>query len=97
MKIPNKIIEKAILGGWKQTLKTAYDPSSKTIHNWEAIALDPTFWQALAKALGWEMYKTFNGTTDYTWKINAIRFCYHIYQKQSTKEFWQQLLDETTV
>lgn len=43
--IPKQAIEAAVVGGWIQ---------SQFSENWQLIVLDPTFWQALGKTLGWE-------------------------------------------
>lgn len=49
MNIPKRAIEKAIEGGWKGDWYVwAHAPA--------IIALDPTFWQALCKALGWSLF-----------------------------------------
>lgn len=48
--IPKQAIEKAIEGGYGQTEK----PYST---NWTGMALDPIFWQALGKVLGWQTSK----------------------------------------
>lgn len=48
--IPQRIIEKAIAGGWKGALSNGDDTYS---FNPFEVALDPTFWQALGKVLGW--------------------------------------------
>lgn len=45
--IPKEAIEKGIEGGWE-----TYASYWQTI-DWQVIALDPSFWQALGKALGW--------------------------------------------
>lgn len=58
MKIPKEIIKKAVSGGWKGWWDNSLGPV-KIIDNysnsvgWEVVALDATFWQALAKACGW--------------------------------------------
>lgn len=53
------------------------------------IALDPTFWQALGKALGWPTIRSIEGQA---WQRNAHRFYDLILQGQSTEEFWDKLL-----
>lgn len=57
MEIPQIAIEKAIEGGWKVPHVEAEDelPSAISfyLHEWQKVALDPTFWQALGKACGW--------------------------------------------
>src|SRR4051794_12707419 len=74
--IPKIAIEKAIEGGWKESLEIdkvevlePYAPGNPDFYrvaqvhchhadmqlnySMAEIALDPTFWQALSKALGW--------------------------------------------
>lgn len=48
--IPREIISKAIAGGWKDTHK------SYCVITWQEIALDPAFWMALGKEMGWGWY-----------------------------------------
>lgn len=63
MNIPKEAIEKAIAGGWKpkwdvfdfgkyHIFYRYADEEFEITH--EEIALDPSFWIALGKALGWE-------------------------------------------
>lgn len=53
--IPKAVIEKAFEGGWRHFEHSA----GLAAHNvlavsyWQIIALDPSFWQALGKALNW--------------------------------------------
>lgn len=58
MKIPKKAIERAIEGGWKCPAYYELGAGNNTACGeysvpMAVIALDPTFWQALGKALGW--------------------------------------------
>ena len=46
--IPKEAIDKAFEGGWPKIQKGVYKAY------WQTIALDPSFWQSLGKALGWE-------------------------------------------
>lgn len=75
--IPKEIITRAIEGEWKpnRPYLNTLTPSVRDVYammNWQEIALDPSFWQALGKALGWKDWfysyyvanngiKTFNG------------------------------------
>ncbi len=59
--IPKQAIEKAVEGGWQQwangTSPSGEDLAASidnAIFDWPITALDPTFWQALGKTLGWE-------------------------------------------
>lgn len=57
------------------------------------IALDPTFWQALGKALGWKEWKTTALIYDeLTWYYQGRRFCYLILTGGDTEKFWADLL-----
>lgn len=45
--VPNYILQGAIAGGYKE-----YEGYEDTI-DWQVIALDPDFWMALGKEVGW--------------------------------------------
>ena len=99
--IPKQAIEKAITGGWQ--------PLSEWGSSWvdipqERIALDPTFWQALGKALGWDE----DNTTDMIWTCALCnqecgghskwlhyshRFYDLILTSGDTEKFWEELLN----
>jgi hypothetical protein len=93
MNIPKEAIERAWSGGW--TGKWEHVPLEVGTLNWQEIALDPTFWQALHKALDWDdeevEIKGIRRTVP-AWEINSEEFCHLIYQGQSTEEFWKELL-----
>jgi hypothetical protein len=102
MNIPKEIIEKAIEGGW-HFLSTPVDlplvenAKHQAVHVAD-IALDPTFWQALGKSLGWET-KYFrcgmncnNEVLAGGWEYQAKSFCNLIYTDQPTEAFWKELL-----
>lgn len=93
--IPEKAIKLAADAGWDGAMSWP----------WQRIALDPSFFQALGKALGWdesdaqkyEMYKMSGGAGNmpvgiYMWHKNAIRFYDLILTGGSTDEFWDDLL-----
>lgn len=73
--------------------------------SFQQIALDPTFWQSLGKALGWGKTNMCwgcnydEGATENTdvWFVKAHRFYDLVLQDQDTTDFWQKLLDKTTV
>lgn len=80
-----------------------------TFFNFEKIALDPTFWQALGKALRWprsicrecgEPNGCKYGRPNFmdAWEYFAHRL-YHLLllTKQDTTAFWQELLGEKIV
>jgi hypothetical protein len=54
------------------------------------VALDPTFWQALGKSLGWKKERGRN--TDNAWIFYARDFYDLILQGKDTAEFWKELL-----
>ncbi|TCU78881.1 hypothetical protein EDE08_101664 [Bradyrhizobium sp. R2.2-H] len=98
-------IEKAIEGGWKHFEGLDKKEASLYAHNilalsdWQTIALDRTFWQALGKALGWEqkagMRVTSIGTADHYeagWSENAHRFYDLILTGGDMEKWWQELL-----
>lgn len=89
MTIPKEIIEKAIQGGWSTPTP------GKWIENegWYAhVALDPSFWQALGKSLGWG--EGSGGIEVWDWHGYARNFYDHILQGHDTDEFWKELLKE---
>lgn len=51
--IPKEAIGKAIEGGWQNEYKqVSYDLYVAEV--WECAAFDPSFWQSLGNALGWD-------------------------------------------
>jgi len=109
MNIPKEIIEKAIEGGWKRWEylgesyglasqdfnRDFYEILSENKNDQCLISLDPTFWQALGKALGWK--EAHDPTrNDYTWVGHAHRFYDLILTNQDTKEFWAALTNNNS-
>lgn len=98
MQIPKNVIEKAIEGGWKNYPSDfGLNDHYLVMHDIACItALDPTFWQALGKALGWKWsYRCpeCKEVSDLpTWEFNAKRFYDLILQEKPTEEFWSDLL-----
>ena len=101
MTIPKSAIEKAVIGGWN----SSYLPNDEeywTREHFCVVALDPTFWQALGKVLGWK--QEWNGQYMNTrnsqqepimvegWEHNAHRFYDLILTGQSTEKFWEDIL-----
>lgn len=105
--IPKEVILKAIDGGWLQgtnhfdpeddSICTAYpdsDTPDRLIGKYE-IALDPTFWQALGRALGWGDTELENGIEPFAvlWYLfHAHRFFDLILTGRDTTQFWSDLL-----
>lgn len=90
--IPKEAIEKAIEGGW-EPYKTR-----TTLPNWQITALDPAFWQALGKALGWPSVTPGNSvmTQEFpqTWRYHALHFYDLILTGGDTAAFWKSLQEE---
>lgn len=83
--IPKEAIKKAIEGGWKY----------KSGSGWTVIALDPSFWQCLGKALGWADNKLpvlAHEPLGYTRQKYAHRFYDLILTGGDTDAFWKELL-----
>lgn len=57
---------------------------TKAVPHWCSDALQPYFWQALGKALGWNE-KTLKEAPHYFYDL--------ILQGQSTDEFWKELIN----
>lgn len=59
------------------------------------IALDPTFWQALGKSLGWKDWEGKYSPAvniQLAWQYEAHRFYDLILTGQSTEQFWEEIL-----
>lgn len=110
MNIPKEAIKKAIKSGWyfmgnapiyDETLHKVFrvdgDGGYLEIYP-EQIVCDPTFWQALGRALGWddqEALEEYKGVRRYVpgWEINGEEFLHLILTQQSTEEFWKEKLN----
>lgn len=91
MQIPKEVIKRAVAGGWQNQSNTPISLVTGHTEQWERVALDPTFWQALGKALGWEKLET-NSAEWFEWSENAHRFYDLNLQGQDTTAFWESLL-----
>jgi hypothetical protein len=80
--IPKAAIEKAIEGGWRLPQPCEHD-GIKFYHTGDT-ALDPSFWQALGKALGW---------SDWGYVPMAENFFMLVIRERLTEKFWEELLD----
>lgn len=102
MTIPKQAIEKAMEGGYKVF---GGNPSGQPNfqfmqEHWAGIALDPTFWVALGKALGWREEewhptRTHPDGESRTWAgylPHALRFYERVLTGGDTKAFWDELL-----
>lgn len=103
--LPNwKVASRTTIMFWKElplvgNHKTV--PKERQILQMSSIALDPTFWQALGKALGWgesTFHQIANGIEyqeygyDEVWRLLAHRFYDLILQGKPTEDFWKELL-----
>jgi hypothetical protein len=104
--IPKAAIEKAIQGGWQPNVSEFREfvcyidavnyldaKGSWQVIKYEEIALDPSFFQALGKALGLEKSDRNTRTEIWLeWKYQAHRFYDLILTGQPTEPFWEALL-----
>jgi len=95
--IPKQVIEKAIEAGWPVERwggAVAYDCIVRDV--WECVALIPSFWQALGKALGWSDKKDHEGIGGYypEWQYHAQCFYDLVLTGGDTKKFWEEVLGE---
>lgn len=103
--IPKEAIKKAIEGGWKKEIAVHYtdftsddeevafgNPDTEEVITWghEQVALDPSFWQSLGKALGRKKKRNFGFEND--WHSAATQFYDLILTGGDTKTFWDGLL-----
>lgn len=98
MTIPREIIEQAIQGGW-----VGIDLPAPSMFNWSEKrhkenykracgalnALDPLFWQALGKSVGWNEHGTKYPSV---WFYQATTFYELILTGGNTDAFWASLL-----
>lgn len=94
--IPEKVIEVAHEGGYQNRVGE--------LITWQEIALDPLFFQALGKALGWpdrtfytiecvaKEYHVWEETSEITWIYQAHRFYDLILTGGDTEVYWNDLL-----
>lgn len=88
--IPRKAFEMAEKGGYRSETPYVF---------WQIHALKPEFFQALGKALGWNInpvtqYITLRGKTILIepWRHEALMLYDLILQGKDTTAFWQELL-----
>lgn len=95
MQIPKNVIEKAIGGGWNWFGYYTHADNLAPLHKAEyaEIALDPTFWQALGKSLGWDNR---GKHLDHVAFAYARKFYDLILQGKPTEEFWNLILTNPT-
>lgn len=86
MKIPEEIWDKALDGG--------YEDISENDNDAERL-LDPKFFQALGKALGWNeisgSYHSYNEDGKTAWQMKMHRFIDHLIAGKSVESFFEEL------
>lgn len=97
-------IQKAIEGGYRTYLKD--NPVGLQTHGYvqhyggvpvNTIFLDPLFWQALGKSLGWVKGEEYTGENyesshEGQWKTEWHRFIDHLAEGKDPEEFFKDLL-----
>lgn len=101
----DRAIKLAIEGGYNDNAWDGTENSSKKTD--EQMLLDPLFWQALGKALGWEehdnnqrkLYRLSGANPDYMpkglykWHDRAMNFFDLVMRNGDTEKFWSELLN----
>ena len=94
--------QESINNGWDPTLEDClYDlhkagrPCPFGVHypRQERMLLDPLFWQALGRRLGWQEYDTEQGGryTEAGWKEQWHRFITHLISGKDAESFFETL------
>jgi|GEM_PF-1410088 len=76
MKTIKDVIETAIRGGWEEPWDM-WDEDGDVWSGTYVCVLDPLFWQALGKGLGWDMV---SGQSDYSLSWTKNTWEYYIHQ-----------------
>lgn len=86
-----KVFELVIEAGWGSKRSLSESPFRRE------DLLDPTFWQALGKALGWNKWEGFNKPYDMKdeWQDQWHRFITALSEGQSPDDFFKTLLSGT--
>ena len=112
--IPKQAVDKAIEGGWtlkagrldnhRPEKENYLDEENQTFHHKgiqidaRLIVLDPSFWQALGKALGWKSnhsrYDKCPYCSEIPWKEHAKAFFNLLLTNSDTTPFWEEILKE---
>lgn len=85
--IPNEAYNLAREGGWK--------PKNEDYLIWQIDALDPAFFQALGKSLGWNGKVNkywFNSRWEERWYSEGLRFYDLILINGDTATYWKEIL-----
>lgn len=94
-------IEKAIEGGYEHDLISGLlsDFEKGIYANWNnycVLLLDPLFWQALGKSLGWPKISAYPRESDNefeTWKMTWLYFIDHLAEGKDPESFFTNLLE----
>ena len=100
MEYTKEIIKKAIEGGYynavaKEVLDSYKNHEVQTVYDYGALFLDPSFWQAVGRKLGWPLFNNecgHNGKLN--WKNHQHRFLDHIQDHKDIESFCKQLIDK---
>lgn len=85
-------ITKAVEGGWiRKDYLVLNIPSLTREFPVECILLDPLFWQALGKAIGWNTAVLAFEDSEPTWKDHQHRLISHIQSGKSIESFFETL------
>ena len=86
-------IQKAIDGGWKKEF--VVEPMDTPQANFAKAMIDPLFWQALGKAMGWKDSDECGSckcpVTQEAWYYHWHRFVDHLAKDRSIESFFEQL------
>lgn len=86
-----KAIKKAIEGGWDDSRYKAF--FSEGVRMWhESAFLDPLFWQALGKSMGWQTENKTHFPQGIGWQYYWHRFIDHLAEGKDADSFFANLL-----
>lgn len=87
-------IQKSIKGGYKITPVLARESVEVDVYkvNLTCIFLQPLFWQALGKALGWDKEEFYGGPSEDRYEKYMHRFIDHLIEQKEPEEFFKDLL-----
>lgn len=89
-------IQKAVEGGWDKTRATLDFNEGGGEQIWESdMILDPLFWQALGKSMGWDGTDCLhNGCKDHPskeWKVRWHELIDHLAEGKSIEDYFNDL------
>lgn len=96
-----EVIKKAIEGGWGDRLYRVETGNTSVWTHSTAMFLDPLFWQALGKSLGWESWKDryeakeamFEAVPKYVdeWEYRWHQFIHHLASGKTIESYFEKL------